>query len=357
MNITEPEHTVALEVDMASLLAYPDTKEQSRRHSISQRHSFSDSDDDAMDVDTSTVGGGLNANEDNTIELECDMEALLGASHGEKVKQLRLSVSDSPSTIGRGRRSSMSTGRFSLAPKSRLSLTAEGDVIINDLSNIEQADTTVDASVASMSPQAEVEMVNEVLDLNEVELFLASGYKVDAKRDASDILTEVSESTRAFVMPVTTDAMNAILVEVCNEVDNRIDPEVDLGLLLSSCDENRENYLTLQKALRTQDQGVCGQLEQLAENVRIQVESEWLDWLVSVAESLKGPFDGMQEEIRELESRINGETELISETREILSTMESKAIQKAKRKSLDGRMVSEWMRKLVICFHRLNSNV
>jgi hypothetical protein len=355
-NITEPEHTVALEVDMASLLAYPDSKQQSRRKSISQPETFTDTDDDAMsmDVDTSTVGGGLNADEDNTIELECDMQALLGAAHGEKANQLRLSVSDSPSTIGRGRRSSMSTGRFSLAPKSRLSLTVEGDVIINDLSNIEQDDVTVDASVASMSPQAEVEMVNEVLDLNEVELFLASG--LDTKRDVSDILTEVSESTHALI-PVTTDAMNAILAEVCNEVDNRIDPEVDLGDLLGSCEENRENYLTLQRALRAQDKDVCGQLERLAENVRIQVESEWLDWLVSVAESLKGPFDGMQEEINGFESRINGETELISETREILSSMESKAIQKAKRKSLNGRMVSEWMHNLVICFHRLNFNV
>jgi hypothetical protein len=350
MNITEPEHTVALEVDMASLLAYPDTKQQSRRHSISQPETFSDTDDDAMsmDVDASTVGGALNADEDNTIELECDMQALLGTAHGEKENQLRLSMSDSPSTIGRGRRSSMSTGRFSLAPKSRLSLTAEGDVIINDLSHIEQADSAVDASVASMSPQAEVEMVNEVLDLNEVELFLASG--LDAKRAVSDILTEVSESTHALVMPVTTDAMNAILAEVCNEVDNRIDPAVDLGELLGSCEENRENYLTLQKALRAQDEDVCGQLERLAENVRIQVESEWMDWLVSVTESLKGPFDGMQEEINEFESRINGETELISETREILSTMESKAIQKAKRKSLDVRMVSEWMHNLVFVF-------
>jgi hypothetical protein len=98
-------------------------KEQSRRQSTSKRESFSDTDDDAMsmDVDTSTVGAALNADEDNTIELECDMQALLGAAHGERSNQLRLSVSDSPSTIGRGRRSSMSTGRFSLAPKSRLS--------------------------------------------------------------------------------------------------------------------------------------------------------------------------------------------------------------------------------------------
>jgi hypothetical protein len=360
MDITEPEHTVDLEVDMASLLAYTDTKKESRRKSISQLETFLDTEDDAMsmDVDTSAFGGQLKADEDNTIELECDMQALLGAAHGEKVNQLQLSVSDSPSTMGsRPRRSSVSTGRFSLAPKSRLSLTAEGDVIINDLSDIEQADSTMDGSVASMSPQAEVEVVNEALDLNEVELFLASGLTVDAKHDASDILTEVSESTHALVMPVTTDAMNAILAEVCSEVDARIDPEVDLGLLLSSCDENRENYLTLQRALRAQDQDVCGQLERLGETVRTQVESEWLDWLVSVAESLKGPFDGMQEEINEFESRINEATELISETREILSTMESKAIQKAKRKSLDVRMVSEGTHNLVICFHRLNSNI
>jgi hypothetical protein len=361
MDITEPDQTVDLEVDMASLLAVADTKKhQSSRHSISRLEMFSESDDDtmSMDIDTSKFGGELKADEDNTIELECDMQALLGAAAGGKANQLQLSMSDSPATIGsRPRRSSVSTGRFSLAPQSRLSLTAEGEVIVNDLSHIEQTDYPMDSSVASISPARAVEAVDEVLDLNEVELFLASGLTVDARRDTSDILTEVSESAQALVMPVTTDAMNTILAEVCKEVDARIDPEVDLGTLLSSCDENREHYLTLQKALRSRDQDVCGQLERLAETVRIEVESEWLDWLVSVTESLKGPFDGMKEDIHETESRINGATELISDTREILSTMESKAIQKAKRKSLDGRMVSRWMQNLIICIHRLNSNM
>jgi hypothetical protein len=51
MNITGPEHTVWLsEVDMASLLAYPDTKQQSR-YTASRGQSVSDTDDDAMSMD------------------------------------------------------------------------------------------------------------------------------------------------------------------------------------------------------------------------------------------------------------------------------------------------------------------
>jgi len=347
-DLTETEYTVALDVDMASVLAQAATEKQSGCLSLSRVETILEKDDDAMsmDMDTSNFGDESKMDEDNTIELESDIQALLGALQVGKAAQLHFSMSESPSTISSGRRrSSMSASarRFSLAPQSRLSIATDGEVINEgDVLNTETEDSRVDISMAE-----EAKAVEQVLDLNGAELVQASGLELDAERDTADILTKVGQSTEELGIFMTTDAMNAILYEVCKEVDARTEPEADLDGLLSS-EESRQQYLMLQNALRGQDEGVCHQLEQLAAKVRAQVESEWTNWLVSVAESLKSPFEGIKGDICDSESRINEAAQLVSETREILDTMESKAIQKAKRKSLDGRMVSVLIGKLFV---------
>lgn len=343
--LVEAEHTVDLELDMNTLLAGADMgKPSSGRPSISRKDTIEEASDEnmSMDIDSSRFGDESKMDEDNTIELETDIQALLGGSEVVKTQKLRFSMSDSPSTTGRRpRRSSASSRRFSIAPQGRLSLTADGSVIETDIDilSVEEDNSPNDTTMESVVAEEE-NTVEEVLDLSGTELVNIFGVGMDTKGEVSDVLTGVREATRELAVPMTTNAMNEILSEVCKEVDARTEPEVDLNALLNSSEENRDKYLTLQKALRAQDPGVCGQLEQLAGCVRNQVKTEWASWLVSVTESLKGPFDGIKDELHQNESSIDDASALVSETREILSTMENKAIQKAKRKSLEGRMVS-----------------
>jgi hypothetical protein len=99
-----------------------------------------------------------------------------------------------------------------------------------------------------------------------------------------------------------------------------------------------ENQITisLSESTQGQDGDVCGQLEQLwQESVSHQVESEWLDWLVSVAESLKGPLsrNAKRKFIQEISNHVSmAKQELISET-EIAANNGVKPF-KAKRKEL-----------------------
>ena len=337
-SMTVPDRTVDLEVNMGALLnsAAGGETEDSRM------------DESMSDANEKTIAENVpNPEEDKTVELELDMGALLSGADNKDASQVFLSMNASPSTLGsRRRRSSISSRSFNLAPARRDSLLTEEDgksylesEPTEPMDARESAPTgspILEAEDEISSNPAEVELTLKHRDLLE----LPETALVDA-RPTTDLLVEMSQALCDINLH---DTANAIVSEVCKEVDGTMDPELDLDAIVDPSEpENANNLRKLQAKVdnggkETVMQGMTG----LVEATRASERGKWTEWLLSVAESMKAPIEDKQGELEVAIARIVEKDSVLLDTQQSLSSMASKAVRRAKRKSFTQRKVSSF---------------
>lgn len=271
------EHTVELENDMESLL-----------ENVVVNHK------------SDTPFESLMADEDHTVELEASMEDVLDA--------VDLSVS-------RRRRSSLSTRRFSLQPSRRSSLTGE---------------ISVNSSVMSATPKTRVQAVPEPFTLTMREVAESLGISnvcLDAVADA--LLVSVQGISGPSASEVTMFVSN-----VQELLESGSDP-VDLDQLVTESEDVQAKLLAVQKAIRSGEDSAY--LKELQKSLQIAQEVELTMWLDSVAKSLVEALHATGQELDLSMAKLEKDFNFVEDQMEILSIMASKAVRKARRKSLQRR--------------------
>ena len=281
------------------------------------------------------------AEEDRTVELELNMADLLSGVEDKDASQALLSMSASPSTIRkRRRRSSISSRRFSLAPETRLSLSTDGEVFDpSDAMEEEEeysspgAKNEMDASKAKTSEQEEPVELN----LKRFDLIKKSKVKIDGDRPATDLLVHI---TQALGEVDLLDTANSVLEQIIEEVSGTTEPDIELNQVVSASEESIDNMLKLQSMLEQGDEDYLEEeFSTLVAAIRGVEENKWLKWLTSVANSIMAPLEEKRREYENAITEIASKTMSVQDTHNALTSLASKAVQRAQRKSFLERKV------------------
>ena len=311
------EHTQALEISMNEVLA----------NAIG-----ADSNRSQQSIPEGVEGG---EEEDRTVELEVDMGALLmAADTPEQTKAataLDIEMADDATPVAgqRRRRSSIASRRFSLEPKSRLSLDGPYPEDTEHFDDMEVAEPLVEEK----EPVLDIE-VNEILSVAKTRASLPA--------TTPDIFTDTSTFLRNNPSTLLADALNTFLREVCEHVETDTTPRVNPEFISQLPETEQDRVLVLQECLRSEDKEVVeGQLGKLME-VSLQCESiTWEKWLLDTAVQMEEYLAGHTEELRAERDRVAQEIQRLDDAECLLSSMKARAVQKARRNSLERRKVSQ----------------
>jgi hypothetical protein len=307
------QNTVSLEANMSELLKFigftdGDTPADEKSHDLSRSrdHGISKGvpDDSRMQLE-----------EENTVELEMNMSALLMATEFD----LETSMNVSPKTArNRRRRSSISSRRFSLVPESRLSLSTDGHIV----------DSEGDEKVAlSLAEQEKSTPSSIETPLTRKDVFCA--LSLDKTPSSSDFLKEVTGLLRDAEYGVT---LNAVYSQVVDHIEETTDPPLDDHMKLVSGD--------LQRALTS---GKKNKYEMLAQSVQANELKRWTSWLISVADTLAVPLKDLYVELSQKIHVIDKNCSWIEESLHLLSSLEQRAALRARKRSFSQRKVSKRM--------------
>jgi hypothetical protein len=306
-------NTVSLEANMSDLLKFqgfidgeapPHEKSHDRSHSPDHGVSVEIEEDSRMQLE-----------EENTVELEMNMSALLMATDFD----LEASMNASPKTArNRRRRSSISSRRFSLVPESRLSLSTDGQII----------DAEVDEKMAfSVAEQEESTPTSIEMPLTWTDVFSALNFDVEKTPCSSDFLKEVTGLLRDVEYGVT---LNAVYSQVVDHIEETTDPPLDDQMKLVSDD--------LQRALNS---GKKHKYEMLVQSVQANELKRWTNWLISVADTLAVPLKDLYAELLQKVHVIDKNSSWIEESLLLLSSLEQRAALRARKRSFFERKVSK----------------
>jgi hypothetical protein len=237
-------------------------------------------------------------------------------------------------TPTRRRRSSASANRFCLTPCRQLKLSADGQPVNTSPTVIESIATGMRQSPQDTSEEEYVDLKNsEIMDI-------ASTHVKRTVDTFSDILTDVVQSTSDLftdesLKGAVTDMMNLVCAELETKLSIRIDP--DDAFVETSNDGS--DFFALQQAIRTGDNNDIMQSVELLCDASCQEEKLKLEsWFCQVAEeTLIQHLDVVEQDCATQLCRLDELSTFLDEQVEMLSSINAKALQKAKRKSLDRR--------------------
>jgi hypothetical protein len=348
--------TVELEMDMTTLFAVAGARDADAAGKFLAAFPLTQS--------SNAIDEGVDGNETNmstTRSSDCSMgeDQVDGkrlsnnneeSSTGQESQKLIIDWEDSPQT-SRTRRSSIASRRYTLGPASRLSLSVDGEVLVNkseqdqslpanpqDKNEQEEPMIERDDANKEIKPSEPVTLtgreIAEAAGVIPVEPFALHGPK------ASDALVCFSRSSQEIKNGAVSESLNRFVEAVCGEVESRTEAEADT-YLASMMEEIPSELLLLQRSLRSGGyDSVRQEFDRLAKAVKISVESEWNSWLSNVLESLQRPIDGISSNLEEDTAVLNGASRISIEMQELVSTMTTKSVQRARRKSMMRRNVS-----------------
>jgi len=306
------EHTQALEISMNEVLANAIGADSNR----SQQ----------------SILEGVEEGEDRTVELEVDMGALLKAAdtseQTEEKPELDIVVADDATPVAgqRRRRSSIASRRFSLEPKSRLSLDGTYPEEAGHFENEVGAEPIVEEE-----PVLDIK-VHEILSVAKTHA-LSSGTMSDVFADTSAFLQEKPSTLLA-------EALNTFLREVCEHVETVGTPDVNPDSFLQLPAIEKARVLTLQECLRSENKAIAeAQLGLLMEVSSLCEGITWEKWLLDTAVQMEEYVAGHTDELRVERDRIEQEIQRVDDAECLLSSIKARAVQKARRKSLERRKV------------------
>jgi hypothetical protein len=267
--------------------------------------------------------------EDRTVELEVDMSALLDAAEGPEESQDIEMAEESTSVGHRRRRSSIASKRFSLEPKSRLSL-----------SGIFPDETTEDTNAAEIVVAVKIEPVLE-LKIGDI---LSMTQSVEHPRMlAPDIFAQTSHFLKENPSALAAESLNTFLQEVCDYLEVYDTPGVDPDLIAQLSTDEQAGVLKLQEGLQSENRAaVESTVGRLLNASKRCEELAWSKWLLDTAEQLKEHLSGYHGEVQAELERLARDTQLVDDTESLLSSIQERAFKKARRNSLERRKV-RWL--------------
>jgi hypothetical protein len=302
------EQTQALEIGMDQLLA---------------KNAGNDS-----RIGSQSTLGSMNDDEDNTVELEADMGALLMAASTPEKKDnvsMRIVMAEDDTPLAGRRRSSIASRRFSLATKSRLSLDvldSQEDVAAMDIEEIKE--TEPQETVLNMK-------VGDVMSLV-------------AQHVSSSVVSDIFTETTAFVennpSSLVAETLCTFLREICAHVASGDIPAVDPEYFALLDEPDQKIVVQLQQCLRSDNKEPTEhKLVQLMEfaiqEERLSLEKWLLDTAIQAEEFLSGHIDELSSE----REKVIQEIQRINDAEYFLSSLRERAARKARRKSLERRKV------------------
>jgi hypothetical protein len=349
--------TIELEMDMTTLFAVAgarDADTADKFHSaflLTQSSNTIDEGVDGNETNMSTNRSSDCGMGEDQLDGQCLSNSNAESSTGQDSQKLTIDLEDSPQVSRDTRRSSIASRRYTLVPASRLSLSVDGEVLVNKSEQDqslpanpkdknEQEEPMIERDGTSKEIEASEPVtltgreISEAAGVIPVEPFALHGPK------ATDALVCFSRSSQEIKNGAVSESLNRFVEAVCGEVESRTEAEADT-YLASMMEEIPSELLLLQRSLRSgEDNSVRQEFDRLAKAVKISVESEWNSWLSNVLESLQRPIDGISSNLEEDTAVLNGASRISIETQQLVSTMATKSVQRARRKSMVRRNVS-----------------
>jgi hypothetical protein len=296
-----------------------------------------------------------NLDEENTMELETDINVLLNIpitnNHepmlvgrrslvfddeptSELESDMNALFSDLASNTNQEHKSPIESRRFSIAPSRRLSISMDGS-----FEHLESDD------VAVMKPNnrinAGVDHDNVVFDLKVGEFIDLPSLLSLYTTNTNDFLSRVEQVMRENG---TSDTMEAFTNQVMQMIVSQTSPNIDLNSVLEVNEGDVDLCSQLQQHIRSLDKAVLrGEIQKLAVSINDLDTYEWLMWLVSATEQLSRPMDEKRDE---LVGEIERLDQLCIDTEQCLASVKNKSIRNARKKSMDQRMVRKMVSKV-----------
>ncbi|GKZ00367.1 hypothetical protein MPSEU_000989700 [Mayamaea pseudoterrestris] len=226
----------------------------------------------------------------------------------------------------RQRRTPRSGRRLTLTPQPRLSLAANGDVIIND----------PQVKVAPALNFDESPPKKEVLDLQVSELVEAVQLLGLSSGDSIDIICDIHQAIINTRCPNLFQKYELSMAGVCQELHIQCQKEFGMDLDVGTSEESELHLLTLQHAVRSPSESEVD-LQHFANAAFEETEFDLDVWLVQLVSQMLTLLQDYMQEVTLFSHQVDDNAKFIDEEAEVLSTLNSKAFDKARRRSLDRR--------------------
>ena len=240
----------------------------------------------------------------------------------------------------RQRRTPMSSRRLTLTPQKRLSLAPNGEVILKD----NQVKVTSALNFEQSPPQ------KEVLDLRVGELIDAVNIGPDPIHLAVDLICDIHGVIISSGCASLLTRYEQFVEEICSQFTRQGPTRPNLESLIGSDEESEHHLLSLQHAIRNLSTATIIQDLQAIANAAFDFETIELEmWLLEVASHMMAMVNDFEQEASAYSQQLHDKFKFIAEEAELLSLLNAKALNKARRRSLDRRKVG-----LVANFHAFN---
>jgi hypothetical protein len=290
----------------------------------------------------------IECTEENTIELETDINALLhdpASSHEEPFNHGRRSLvfddeptweleSDINSILPDGNcdtneHSPHASRRFSIAPSRRLSISLDGcfDHAKVEDSAVVAIPRNQKINVSEAPTQATLDLkVGEIVDFATIQSF--------SLNKENDFLHDVEYSMRENCI---SDTMAAFTAQVLQMIESQTEAIIEPNSAFEMSNGDDTFYLAVQSHFRDEITKEMFKKSLLASSLYESDKFEWLLWLVSATEQLGRPLTdksiGLADEIKRLDK-------LCIDAEKCLALVTTKSVQKERKKSTNRRMVS-----------------
>ena len=293
---------------------------------------------------------GIQCTEENTVELETDINALLhvpASTNDEPIRIGRRSLifDDEPTVelesdinlllpdviIGdTTKQPPIESRRFSIAPSRRLSVSLDGffDHTKPDDSAVVALSRNDETSIIEAPTKAIFDLkVYEIVDFSMI-------MKNFVQPNEKDFLIDVEHSMRENGI---SDTMVAFMAQVLQMIESQTEPSIAPSSVLEISNDETSLYFALQSYFRSGSKEETFEMSTLASSLHSFDIFEWMLWLVSATEQLGRPLD---EKSIELADEIDRLDKLCIDTEKNLSLIANKSVQQVRKKSTNQRIVS-----------------
>ena len=250
------------------------------------------------------------------------------------------------------RKSDASRRRFSLAKTSRLSVASEGSVFDlshseGDLLLVTQDDGTNQAVYEDSVDTEELEETFTVTnqEINEIIGFGELLQKTSWNRGFQSAVQSLCQAENVTYSQIS-DSIVSFAVAVCGEVEEKAVLSSNSEACFSELLHSiDEDKLSLQSWIR--DSTGENEIRSIASAIRGSVEHEWSSWEKMVLDSLIAATGQIGDELEPESSQLDHCMTLLDDLNEFLSISAGKAARKARRRSMARHKVRMWIKNVV----------
>lgn len=320
ISFCEPK-TTELELDMADLL-------QATASEV-----------EYMDCSPEVSPVEMKNEEENTVELEINMEAFLtGFQNGSVVENDAVrKMHASPSTIeNRRRRSILLSHRFSLTPARHADVSEFSTAIEHNQNRVEFDNCASPESLSHLHTDV-LETTHSILTKGDFLEMPTADMRIHEK--SPEVLVEACRSLREVDL---ADAIEGIVFAVCDQVKQVTESEVTLSDSFDyrSRDEISLGLRKLYHGIRHGDRTtITRKMDELVCKLRLREAFKWNEWLTSVVETLKPTLTEKLASAKENLLRLCEKDDLAAETQSLLLSFSRRSVTRARLKTFYNKKV------------------